>query len=231
VGSGLAGSYVFGARGDDSSFYAQVATVGQFVGSGATISSGALDSMQDGRYAQQATTFTGSPASNPSSQGRVQVALSTGTPMIFWMISPSRAFFLDAGQNGSSAVEDGTADLQTSASFSAATFKGQFAFSMDGTDDINSQGLARIGTLQFDGVSKLTLVELANSSQSGTGASNPGTLSGNYQVGGSGRITTQITNNNGSGPDLVMYAISGSKAYALQIDSGFNTSGTIQLQQ
>jgi hypothetical protein len=235
VGSGLAGSYVFGARGDDSSFYAQVATVGQFVGSGATISSGALDSMQDGRYAQQATTFTGSPASNPSSQGRVQVALSTGTPMIFWMVSPSRAFFLDSGQNGNQnpAAEDGTADLQTTTSFSGATFNGQFAMTMDGIDQppyVAVEGLARVGTLQFDGSSHLTLIELTNASQSGSGATSPGALSGTYQVGSNGRVTGSVSNG-GGGLDVVMYAVSGSQAYALQIDSNTNTSGTIQLQQ
>jgi len=236
VGSGLAGNYVFGGRGDDSSFDAGIATVGQFVGSGATISSGALDSMQDGNYTQQAITFTGAPTtttSNPSSQGRVQVTLSTGTQVILWMVSPSRAFFLDNGPNGNAAVEDGTADLQTGTSFSAAIVKGQFAIVMDGMDlppTAAVEGLARVGTLQLDGTSKLTLLEMANASQSGTGATTPGALSGNYQVGGSGRITSQVNNSNGSGPDLVMYGISGSQAYALQTDLGTVTSGTIQLQ-
>jgi len=237
VGNGLAGTYAFGSRGDDFNFYADLATVGQFTGSGATISSGALDLMQEGTEGgsvSQPTTFTGTPTtttSNPSPQGRVQVTLSTGTPVIFWMVSPSRAFFLD--NTPTTSAEDGTADLQTNASFSAASLKGQFALIMDGMDVLNSfpEGLARVGTLQFDGASKLTLVELANASQSGTGATNPGALAGNYQVGGSGRITTQINGNNSGGPDLVIYAISGAQGYALQVDPGTNTSGMVQLQQ
>jgi len=227
VSSGLSGTYAFGSRGDDLTSVGAVATVGEFTASGATMSSGALDSMQDGNYAGP-TNFTGTAVGSPSAQGRVAVALSAGPTMVFWLVSPSRAFFLFENE---SAAEDGTVDLQTGSSFSAGTIKGQYALVMDGVDFVNSQGLARIGTLQFDGSGKITLVELVNASGTQSGAQNPGTLAGNYQVGASGRITSQITGTNGSGPDMAMYAVSNSQAYALQIDGGENTSGIIQLQQ
>jgi hypothetical protein len=232
VGSGLQGTYAFGSQGDDFRFNAGVATVGEFTASGATISAGHLDALQDGLNYSQNVAFTGSSTTatnNPSPQGRVQVTLNesgTSVPVIVWMVSPARAFFLD---NLSTRVEDGTADLQTTTSFSAATFKGQFALLMDGIDT-SPEGLARIGTLQFDGVSKLTLVELANASQSGTGATSPGAMAGTYQAGSGGRFTGSVSNGSG-GLDLVGYAVSGSQAYMLQVDSGTNTSGTIQLQQ
>jgi hypothetical protein len=232
VGSGLQGTYAFGSRGDDFSFNADVATVGEFTGSGATISGGHLDALQDGTNYSQNVAFTGTPTTgtnNPSPQGRVQVTLNesgTSVPVVFWMVSPTRAFFLD---NLTTRAEDGTADLQTINSFSAATFKGQFALLMDGIDT-TPEGLARVGTLQFDGVSKLTLVEFANASQSGTGATNPGPMAGTYQVGNGGRFTVTL-NSGGGGLDLVGYAVSGSQAYTLQVDQGDNTSGTITLQQ
>jgi hypothetical protein len=232
VGSGLQGTYAFGSQGDDFSFNADVATVGEFTGSGATISAGQLDALQDGTQYSQDVAFTGAATSgtnNPSPEGRVLVTLNqsgTSVPVIFWMVSPTRAFFLD---NLTTRAEDGTADLQTSTSFSAATFKGQFALLMNGIDT-SPEGLARIGTLQFDGSSKLTLIELANASQSGIGASNPGAMAGTYQVGSGGRFTGSLSNG-GGGLDLVGYAVSGSQAYMLQVDSGVNTSGTIQLQQ
>jgi hypothetical protein len=237
VGNGLAGTYAFGSRGDDFNFYSGVATVGQFTGSGATITSGSLDSMQDGSpdpSFPQSVAFSGTPtagSNNPSPEGRVQVTLNTGQPLIFWMVSPSRAVFLV--DTPTLSAEDGTADLQTGSSFSSANFKGQFALVMDGVDQpFNAliEGLARIGTLQFDGASKLTLVELANASQSGTGASNPGAMAGTYQVDSSGRFTGSVSNG-GGGLDLVGYAISDSQAYMLQIDPGTDTSGTVQLQQ
>jgi hypothetical protein len=232
VSAGLSGNYVFGSRGDDlSGGTGAVATVGQFSASGSTISAGALDSMQDGNYSgPNPVLFTGSVAAGPTAQGREQVTLNLGqTPptMVFWLVSPSRAYFLFENE---SAVEDGTADLQTGSSFSASTTKGQYALVMDGID-FTPQAVARIGTLQFDGSSGITLVELVNDSSSGVGAQPPGALAGHYQVGGSGRITTQITSNGGGGPDLVGYAASGSRAYVLQVDPGTNTSGTITLQQ
>jgi hypothetical protein len=235
VSAGLSGTYAFGSRGDDvNAGIAGFATVGQFTASGATISSGVLDQMQDTNYAEAQATFTGTPSgsiANPSSQGRVQTTIGGGPIMVFWLVSPARAFFLIENEG---ATEDGTADLQTSTSFSTSTFNGQYAFAMDGID-VNSLGgldaLARIGTIQFNGSGKLTLVELANESSTGSGAANPGALAGNYQVGGSGRITAQITSNNQGGPDMVMYAVSRSQAYALQIDAGTSTSGVVQLQQ
>jgi hypothetical protein len=229
VASGFAGTYAFGGRGDDvASGTAAIATVGEFTGSGASVSAGTLDSMQDGNYAQ-AVSFTasaGGTGTNPSPQGRVQVTLSTGPTMVFWMVSPARAYFLTESNAG---TQDGTADLQTATSFSASTMKGQYAVVMDGIDS-TPQAVARIGTLQFDGSSKTTLVEEVNDSSSGVGAQNPGALAGVYQVGNGGRVATQLSNT-GGGLNLVMYAISGSQAYVLQVDSGTNTSGVIKLQK
>jgi hypothetical protein len=232
VGGGLQGTYAFGSNGDDFQFNNDVATVGEFTGSGATISAGQLDALQDGANYSQDVSFTGAATTatnNPSPQGRVQVTLSgsgISVPIIAWMVSPTRAFFLE---NLTTRAEDGTADLQTSTSFSAATFKGQFALLMNGIDS-TPEGLARVGTLQFDGSSRLTLVELANASQSGSGATNPGAFSGTYQVGSGGRFTGSLSNS-GGGLDVVGYAVSGSQAYVMQADQGDNTSGTIQLQQ
>ena len=233
VGSGFSGTYVFGSRGDDlstSGFFDGVATVGQFTGSGATISSGVYDSMLDGNYSAS-VSFTGTPttsSNNPSSQGRVQMILSTGAVEDFWMVSPTRAFFIT---ESSSEIEDGTADLQTTTSFSASTMKGQFALVMDGGDftqlQIGAGTLARVGTLQFDGTGNLTLSELVNASNSGSGAQSPGVLSGRYQVSSNGRIVSSL---NSSTLNVVMYAVSSSDAYVLQTDLGTNTSGTVSLQ-
>jgi hypothetical protein len=225
VSNGPSGSYAFGSRGDDSNFFDGVGTVGQFTASSGTIS-GVEDSMQDGTYSNGNLTGSYSAGSN----GRVAVTLNSGTiQQVFWMVSPSRAFFLT---NSSSQVEDGTADLQTASSFSTSTMNGQFAMVMDGTDltlfpATGSVGtLARIGPLQFDGSGKLALTEEVNASNSGTGAVNQ-LLGGTYQVSSNGRI---VGNLNSNSLDLVMYAVSGSDAYALQVDSFTNTSGTIELQ-
>jgi len=221
VGNGPSGTYVFGSRGDDSVFNADLATAGEFTANAGAIS-GTEDVMQEGSLSQNVSI---SSCYNAGANGRVVVSdCSTSTAQqIFWMVNPSRTFFLDISTSG---VEDGTADLQSVSSFSASTFKGQFAMVMDGAD-ANFEGLARIGILQFDGSSKLTLSELANGSSSGP--TNPGAMSGNYQVSSNGRIVGSVSNN-GGGVGFILYAISGSEAYALQPDSGTNTSGSIELQ-
>ena len=226
VGNGLSGNYAFGSRGDDSAFNTDVATVGQFTATATTVSSGTISGTEDAM--QEGTGFPSVSISSCYSagpNGRVVVSdcATTALQQIFWMVSPSRAFFLDSN---TSIVEDGTADLQTTSSFSASSFKGQFAMVMDGID-VTPEGLARIGTLQFDGSSKLTLSELANNATSGT--TNPGAMSGNYQVGSNGRIVSGVSNSGGA-LDFVMYAVSGSDAYALQVDGNTNTSGAIELQ-
>ncbi|HZP17334.1 MAG TPA: hypothetical protein VFB00_05180 [Terriglobales bacterium] len=222
---GLAGTYVFGSRGDSGTFYDAVGRVGQFNASTGTISSYNDDSMSFGNYAN--SSLTGSYTA--SSNGRVAVTLGSGVlQAVFWMISPSRAFFLI---NNPSIVEDGTADLQNGSSFAASTFNGQFAMVMDGNDSQSIFGpefLSRVGTLQFNGLGTLALNEVVNASNSGAGATSPGALSGNYQVSSGGRIVGSL---NGSTLNLVMYAVSGSSAYVLQVDPATNTSGIVELQQ
>jgi hypothetical protein len=244
VSGGLSGSYAFGSRGDDTNYTSRllgtVGTVGVFTASGSSIT-GTQDSSQDGNLSSNAA-FPGTCSSTGPANGingRVVVTNGSGSPcsgsttQVFWMVSPSRAFFLDQFVG---TFTDGTADLQTASSFRNSTMKGQFALVMDGWDftgvsvGLPSQLLARVGTLQFDGSSKLALSELANGSSSGGGASNPGTLGGPYSVSSIGRIAGTVSNG-GGGFDMVMYAVSGSEAYTLQNDSGLVTSGTVELQQ
>jgi len=237
VSGGLSGTYVFGSRGDDT-FLDGVAAVGQFTATAGSLS-GTEDVMQDGNFSANvsfpSTCYTTGSAGGIS--GRVVLTNGTGAPcsgstiQVFWMVSPSRAFFLD---NSATQFQDGTADLQTGSPFSASTLKGQFVIVMDGLDRTPEQFgnpdqfLARVGTLQFDGASNLTLNELVNASGSGSGGQSPGILAGTYSVSSSGRI---VGNLNSNSLDLVMYAVSGSQAYVLQSDAGVITSGTVELQQ
>jgi len=228
VGSGLSGNYAFGSRGDDPSpggITSLSATVGNLNASGGTIPAFNFDAMQDGSYSNGSTTGT----YTTSADGRTAVTLSGASPEVFWMVSPSRAFFLISS---GSDVEDGTADLQTINSFSTSTMKGQYAMVMSGVDLNVGQDLARVGALQFDGSGKLALAELANGSSTGVGAQSPqgGGLTGTYQIDSTGRIVASVSNSFNPTLDLIMYAVSGSDAYVLQPDSGVVTSGTVSLQ-
>ena len=221
MANGLSGSYAFGSRGDFGTIVDSAATVGQFSASGGNITAYSDDFMQLGTYGNDSFTGTYTTQAN----GRVAVALNAGAVQdVFWMVSPTRAFFL---VNDPGRVEDGTADLQTVGSFSAATFNKQYAMVMDGVDSIEI--LARIGTATFDGSSKLSINELLNASNSGAGGQSPGAISGNYQVAANGRVVGSLTSQTGF-LTLVMYGVSGTDAYALQVDPGTNTSGMIELQ-
>jgi len=144
------------------------------------------------------------------------------------MVSPSRAFFVNAASN---AVEDGTADLQTASNFALSTFTQQYSLAMDGLDtgaiDGIQQLLSRAGAMQFDGKGNLKLSEVANASVLGA---NNTFLSGTYTVGSNGRIVGTMSTS-GGGLGLVMYAVSPSQAYVLQTDQSLVSSGTILLQQ
>ena len=229
AGAGLSGAYAFGSRGDDASTgVGGVATVGQLTATSGSFS-GTEDLMQDGNYtASQNFTSCFTAGAAGGINGRVAAIANgsgacTGTPsQVFWMVSPSRAFFLD---NSGTTLEDGSADLQTTNSFSAATFKSQFALGMDGLDLNTGQLLSRVGALNLDGTSKATLSEDASGSVSGV---NQPVLSGSYSTNSAGRVVVTLPN----GPlNLVMYAVSGAQAYVLEQDLGLITSGTVLVQQ
>lgn len=232
VSNGLSGNYAFGSRGDDGNFFAGIATVGQFSASAGAIS-GTEDISQDGNISSSVSI---SSCYTTSASGRVVVTSSSGgtcsatTAQVFWMVSPSRAFFVGAGN---STTEDGTADLQTAQNFSLSTFTQQYSMAMDGIDlsqtvAFGNELYSRVGALQFDGNGNLKLSEVVNASGTGSGVNNPGLLTGTYTVGSNGRMVGTV---NGGGLNLVMYAVSPSQAYVLQTDSGFTTSGQILLQQ
>jgi hypothetical protein len=227
-GTGLSGSYAFGSRGDDLSLQG-LATVGQFTAAPGTIA-GVEDLMQDGAFTPNAalasTCFAAGAAGGIN--GRVVATNGSGAPcsgsttQIFWMVNPSRAFFLD--DNGAT-FEDGTADLQTTNPFSASSLVGQYVIDMDGLNRTSDLYLSRVGLLRFDGSSNLTLNEFANEFN---GGASPGLIAGTYSVGANGRI---VANFNSNPPlNLVMYPVSSSQAYALQQDSLIITSGTLELQ-
>jgi hypothetical protein len=223
----LSGNYAFGFRGDTAFIFSGQHAVGRYTADGnGNLTAGKIDSMQDGTAATNAS-FTGTYAMDASGNGRAVLTLSSSaSPQIYWMVSPSRAFFLI---NDSTQATEGTADLQTVGSFSNSSVNGQFGFLMDGILLTSStvDTLDRVATLQWDGAGHLTLNEFINIS--GT-PSTSGFLSGTYKASSNGRTTGQImgaTNN----INLVFYLVSGSNAYALQTDAGAEVDGMTMLQQ
>ena len=154
--------------------------------------------------------------------GRATVALSTtaNSNLVVWMISPSRGFFV---VNDPNTIQEGTLDLQLTATFSNATMNGQYALVMDGFDAGGAKD--RVGTLRWDGSGKLILNEFTNAAGVITV---PIVLSGSYSVSSNGRTTGSISSLSNN---LVFYLVSGSDAYVVQNDSGVEIKGTVSKQQ
>src|SRR5262249_48674703 len=130
----LSGSYVFGSRGDTPNNLGinGSQTVGRFTADGnGNINAGALDSVQDGNSIYNGS-FSGT--NTALSNGRTVLSFNgsgISVQAITWLVSSSRGLFLMTDPNK---VEDGTIDLQQTASFSNSTMDGQFALLMDGFD-------------------------------------------------------------------------------------------------
>ncbi|MGH9514018.1 MAG: hypothetical protein ACRD2U_17980 [Terriglobales bacterium] len=225
--SSFSGSYAFGSEGDDNSSIDAVNTVGQFTASAGSIT-GAYDSVQDSTPLNNVPITAGS--YQLASNGRVTATFtsSSGTvSRIFWMVGPSRAFFITANNpTDGSLTEDGTADLQQTTPFSTSTINGQFALTMQGVNP--SFFIDRVGTLKWDGAGKLTLNEFVNDTGSG---SSPGILTGTYAVSSNGRATGTINSLSVNSNDLVFYMISNTDGYVLQEDSGTELMGMISQQR
>jgi hypothetical protein len=223
----LAGNYAFGSSGDTDATFGAARSVGVFTANAGAITGGGLDSVEDG-VSLFDQPFTGTFTQNG---GRVDATITpTGlSPVqeIFWMVSPSRAFFLVAATNK---VEDGTIDMQQQDTFSAADLNPQFAYAlvMDGFN--TSSLLTRIGTLFADGNGNLNLNEEANSFATGNlpGLINdPGILPGTYQVRNDGRVTAAV---NTVSSNLILYMVSPGQAYILQNDPDVEISGQVTSQ-
>ena len=219
----LSGGFAFGSAGDTTANTGGVDTVGAFTSSGSgTITAGSFDAVQDGNPTVDATltgTYT------MSSSGRAAVAFNqqSGATVqrIFWMVSPARAFFL---VDDPSKVEDGTADQQTTTSFSNSTVNGQYAFFMDGFDSVSPPLVDRVGTLNGDGSGNLQLNYFVNR----TGITNaPGFLTGTYSVGSNGRVAGSVS---ALSTNIVLYMFSSSNGYLLLADPGAQLEGAAGVQ-
>jgi hypothetical protein len=227
-------SFAFGSRGDDTiAGVGAVNTVGSISASSGAISGGLFDATTEGANSYASVAINSGGTYTPvGANGRTVVGFSTALPstvqQIFWMVSPSRAFFLTTSDSSDvTKIEDGTADQQTG-TFTAASLNGQYAFSMDGYDNNAGAFIDRVGWIQWNGNGSLTWNEAVNSSGS---INSSGGLSGTYAVGASGRTTATVNNLSYVNNDIVFYLISGSSAYILENDPGVEINGAMSMQQ
>lgn len=221
----FSGGYAFGSAGDTGTValvnFDAANTVGRYTAGGdGLISSGTYDSVRDGTPSINISA-SGSYTITPN--GRVDARVNNTVHDIFWLVSPSRAFFV-RDVDDLTKVEDGTADRQQPSSFANSTMTGQFALAMGGLD--NGTDTDRVGTLQWGGsAANLALNEFVNIG----GNINTAFLNGNFSVASNGRTTATLPFNAGSS-NLVFYLVSGADAYFLLSDPGIVINGVISKQ-
>ena len=93
----LAGNYAFGSSGDTNANIGGARTVGVFTAGNGTISDGAFDSVVDGNSIVN-QPFDGTYTETANGRVDATFSLTSGSPApfskVFWMVSPSRAYFL-----------------------------------------------------------------------------------------------------------------------------------------
>jgi hypothetical protein len=179
--------------------FTPVASVGIMHADGlGAISNGKIDINRGGVFTDN-LAFTGFYSAD--SAGRVQALfIPSNTNYVFYLISPSRAYFLT---NDLQEVLSGVAEQQAPASFSTATLRGNFDFmfgdGLFGTTAISGQFAAN-GSGALSG----------NEDDNEIGTLTPNAaLSGTYSIDSTGRGTTDMTSHNGTAT-LRFYVVSDS---------------------
>src|SRR5215472_835469 len=218
----LSGGFAFLRRGDTSvSGAGGVSAAGQFVADGnGNITSGSLDSVRDGtaQAGQKISASTYSFASVSGINGRATATLvSSGgnsVAAVLYLVSPARAFFIVT--NDPTVVEDGTADQQSTTSFTESSFIGTYALVMGGT--VSGIPRARAGVVAADGHFNLVWSLIATSP-----AQSACTI-GAYSVAPNGRVssTLPLVSSN-----MIFYLISPNSAYVNQVDTGNQMAGGV----
>lgn len=217
----LAGGYAFGSKGDTANI-GGVQRVGQFNASNGTLTSGAEDFGIDGASGANDSFTAGS--YTVGSNGRVALNATSSSlgavPIVGWLVSPSRAFFL---VNSTTRVEDGSMDAQGSG-FSTNALTGQSAFFMSG---FNSTVFAdRIGTLTWSNGSVVaSLVEVD------TGSATSGSVTTPYSVASNGRTTLAIAGlPSVATANLTFYLSNNGSGYGIESDGNTEIGGTMTTQ-
>jgi hypothetical protein len=157
-----------------------------------------------------------------SGRGTISLTLTGGTisPQIFWMVNPTRAYFL---ADSTAAVEDGTFSQQTGGPFSALT--SQATFVMDGFDVAFKD---RVGAFKPTATS-FNWHQVSNSFDVNLGG-NPQALptNGTYTVSSNGRVAVNVNNVT---PSLVFYLSSANSGFMVQEDANIGGAFAQQASQ
>jgi hypothetical protein len=228
-------SYVFGSAGDTvANGQSFVHSGGVFTtdGAGNIASSGtalAVDSVEDA-IAISSPVSGGTYTLASNGRGQLNLTLSNGfiSPLIFWMVDSTHAYFL---VDSTTALEDGTFTLQQGAPFSA--IGGQAAFVMDGFDGLALAYKDRVGAFQPTTSGNFNWNQASNAFDPSTGIGQPlsaGT-NGTYTASPNGRVTVTVNGVTNTPNAWVFYLSSASSGVMVLEDANIGGAFTVQASQ
>ncbi|HVZ15557.1 MAG TPA: putative Ig domain-containing protein, partial [Terriglobales bacterium] len=162
--------------------------------------SGNFTLSQDKNDGGTVTSGTQSGTYSISGTGRMTVSAGSGAPIIY-LVSPNQGFLMGTDSN----VEFGYFEPQLASTFTNASISGNYMFG-DQPPELNGSNV-KSGVVTADGNGAIS--GTVDSNKSGTFATS--TLTDNYSVASNGRATLS---------ESVLYLISPSKGFMIQVDSG-----------
>jgi hypothetical protein len=219
-------AFRFHSNNFDAGFQASVSTVGSITCTAGQIS-GNADILRAGVFSS--TTLTGSLLA-PDSSGRGTASLTDGSGLtsmyIYHMIDPNTINFLETDLNS---LGGGRAELQNSASFSNASFAGNFAFRSQGDTLVHNLGVNTVGAFTSDGNGTIT-AGTYDSVQDGTPTANV-SIAGSYSVDPQGRAMIGLTSQGSSLVSQIAWLVSPTRAFFLVNSTDRAEDGTMDQQQ
>ncbi len=219
----FSGFYVFSESGVTSGDAFKTARLFNAAGVFFSNGSGNINGRQDFNNGGSVTEDTGVSAPyNVSSNGRGTATID-GFPYVFYMVSPSLAYFMNTD---SGAVLTRTIQSQPAVLFSTSSFQGNFNLLLSGENLVNQDFLAMSGQMFANGAGTLTGTEDVN--DGGILSANV-PLNGTYSVDVDGRGTGSINGPNGT-LTLHFYMVSFNSAVFVETDSNNDQIGSAMVQ-
>jgi len=201
-----------------------VGDVGSFTasnnGTTGAVGTGSLDENSGGTISSQVASLSGTFAIDPDGCGRGTLSIGSRT-YVFYMISPSSAV-LQETDSGTVAhgllVPSQGGPFVNSTSTTSSTLSGSYALQLAGTSTAGAAGLIEdiVGQLTADGVGnwKSSSFDINNDGTTQTGVANSGTYAADSSPTGTLRGTAHLTTT----PNLVLYMVSPTLFYVLEVD-------------
>src|SRR5579859_6188027 len=220
----VSGFYVFSESGPVSTDQFQgnatlFNAAGVFFADGGGNFSGRQDSNNGGNVNENANT---SGSYSVASSGRGTATID-GFPYVFYVVSPSLAYFMNTDSGG---VLTRTIQSQPAITFDTSSFQGNFGLLLSGEDLINTTSVAMSAQMFADGSGALSGTEDVN--DNGNLSANVA-LNGTYSVEADGRGSGSINGPHGT-LTLHFYMISFDQAVFVETDANNDQIGSARVQ-